>query len=379
MGMTMDLQRLDSLRSLLLPLVLILWVLGCSSQAPAPVSPVNIDPNAPLKEFIGAYNLFKDAAKQVANEGVIPYHLNTPLFTDYATKHRFVYIPPGQKVKYNDTDAFDFPVGTVLVKTFGFLKDIRDPSQGERLVETRLLIHRTDGWIGVSYLWNDDASAARIAVGGAVVPVSWTHYDGTTRQIGHIVPNMNQCKQCHVKGEKFVPLGPKARNLNCDYPYDNGRENQLVHWTRAGILEGAPSDPNEAPRVPVWDDPSTGSLEARARAYLDVNCAHCHNPQGPAYTSGLDLSWHQREPVRYGIWKTPVAAGRGSGGFRYAIHPGKPDESFLVFRMQSTDPGIMMPTLGRVSVHEEGVALIRQWIEQMDMPPPSASLPRKDS
>ena len=109
----------------------------------------------------------------------------------------------------------------------------------------------------------------------------------------------------------------------------------------------------------------TGSLDARARAWLEINCAHCHNPAGPARNSGLDLLASQTNPTAYGVYKAPVAAGRGSGGREFDIVPGQPDKSIMVYRIASTDGGIMMPELGKRLVHEEGLALIREWIAAM--------------
>ena len=155
------------------------------------------------------------------------------------------------------------------------------------------------------------------------------------------------------------PLGPKARHLNRDFAYTKGAENQLVHWTRNKALAGAP-DPKDAPRAPVWNDPDSGTLDARARAWLEINCAHCHNPIGPARNSGLDLTASQKFPTQWGVFKTPVAAGRGTGGHDFDIVPSDPNASILMFRMTSIDPGIMMPELGKRMVHEEGVELDRK-------------------
>ena len=141
--------------------------------------------------------------------------------------------------------------------------------------------------------------------------------------------------------------------------------NQLDDWTYNGLLAGAPNS-REAPSGPRVYDAASGSLELRARAYLDVNCAHCHNPQGPAHTSGLDLRWSQHEPIAWGVGKRPVAAGRGSAGFEFAIDPGHPERSILLYRMRSTDPGVMMPETGRQLVDERGAALIEEWIAHMD-------------
>lgn len=103
----------------------------------------------------------------------------------------------------------------------------------------------------------------------------------------------------------------------------------------------------------------------RARAWLEINCASCHNPRGPARTSGLFLEYDQLEPTALGVCKPPVAAGRGSGGRAYGIVPGDPDASILTFRIESTELDIKMPELGRNLVDAEGVALIRAWIAAM--------------
>ncbi|MCA9214876.1 MAG: c-type cytochrome, partial [Planctomycetales bacterium] len=207
---------------------------------------------------------------------------------------------------------------------------------------------------------------ATLALAGEMVDVSWVHKDGSNRSNTHVVPNYNDCKRCH-KNDEFEPIGLRARHLNRDFEYLHGVNNQLAHWSQLGILSGAPS-PDAAPRLPDWDDESTGSVEERARAWLEVNCAHCHNPRGPAQNSGLYLWANVTDPYQYGVYKTPVAAGRGAAGRKYDIVPGKPDESILQHRIESTEAGILMPEFGRTLVHEEGVALIRQWIAEMQPP-----------
>jgi uncharacterized repeat protein (TIGR03806 family) len=166
----------------------------------------------------------------------------------------------------------------------------------------------------------------------------------------------------------MVPIGPKARHLNRDFDYAGGVENQLEHWQKIGALAGAPA-PEKAPRLAVWNDPKSGSLDERARAWLEINCAHCHHPAGPAANSGLDLMASQTNLTKIGVLKAPVAAGRGSGGLHYDIVPGKPDESILMLRIISIDAEIMMPELGKRLVHEEGVALVREWIAAMEAAP----------
>lgn len=292
-------------------------------------SAVNVKLGGNAPKLLSEYRFFVgNLADLNPNDGVIPYDLNTPLFSDYAAKYRHVWMPQGSSAAYNGEDVFDFPVGATLIKTFAFLHDMRDPAKGQRIIETRLLIRKKKAWDALVYLWNDEQTEATLKVAGTTKDVSWIHHDGSQRSSNYIVPNVNQCKGCHVLNKAFVPIGPKARNLNKAFAYRDGEANQLDRWTQAGYLRGAPAH-ESAPKVAVWNDPTTGSVDDRARAWLDINCAHCHNPQGPASNSGLDLRISQHDPIKWGVMKVPVAAGRGSGGRLYDIVPGKPDAGRL--------------------------------------------------
>lgn len=344
---------------------------GCGSRKPLAEQEGNgnktniADAKWEPPEQLSGYGLFRgNSSTQEPVDSLIPYDIITPLFSDYSAKFRFVKLPPGTSAAYHDTDVFDFPVGTIIVKTFAYWNDLRDPARGRKLIETRLLIHRPAGWIGLPYIWNEEQSEAVLQIVGGTRDVRWIHTDGTERTNNYIIPNVNQCLGCHENNKVMRPIGPKARNLNKEFAYSHGTENQLVHWTRAGILKGAPS-PEQSPRLPVWNDPATGTLDERARAWLEINCAHCHNPNGPAKTSGLDLLAAQKDSFKWGVMKPPIAAGRGTGGRSYGIVPGKPDESILLHRLQSTELGVMMPELGRRMVDADGVALIREWIAAM--------------
>lgn len=304
------------------------------------------------------WKLFEgNGSAQKPAKGVLPYDVNMALFSDHADKHRFIRLPLGAKMTYKAEGPFALPQGTVLVKTFAYARDKRDASKGERLIETRLLVHRPSGWVGISYKWNDAQDEADLRLGGGPVDgVAWTHGDGTSRSLRYLMPNANQCKGCHEAAGRgsMAPLGVTALNVN--------RDGQLERWSAAGALAGAPK---KAPAFPRRDDASA-PLGERARAYLAVNCAHCHNPEGPADTSGLDLSFAQTNPTAFGIMKTPVAAGRGTGGRKFDVVPGKPDESILLHRMESTEPGVMMPELGRRLADEDGIKLVRAWIASLE-------------
>lgn len=336
----------------------IVLLLGCGSAPDGP--PQTLD----------AYGIFAgDPRDQVPAEGVLPYDLNTALFSDYAAKLRFVKLPPGTAARYaGDDQVIEFPVGTVIAKTFAYPADLRDPASELRLLETRILEHTEEGWIGLPYVWNEEQTEARLEITGGVLDTSWIDASGERREHRYRVPNVNQCKGCHVReADRLLPIGPLPAQLNRAFAYADGRHNQLARWSSVGALEGAPP-PEEAPRYPVWDAPESGSLDHRARAWLEINCAHCHNPDGPARTSNLDLSYSQTDPTLLGVYKSPVAAGRGSGDLLHDIVPGEPDRSILLYRLESLDPGVMMPELGRGLIHHESVALIRSWIEEMEDP-----------
>ena len=146
----------------------------------------------------------------------------------------------------------------------------------------------------------------------------------------------------------------------------------LIGWRESGrrpefdVVGGVSTGALLATHALLGTPADDATLEQRAKAYLDANCAHCHNPAGAADTSALHLNIDAPVGRLYGVCKTPVAVGRGSGDHRYDIFPGRPDESIVIFRMRHTDPAIAMPELGRSVVHTEGVALIAEWIGSMN-------------
>lgn len=316
-------------------------------------------------------------------EGSIPYELATPLFTDHATKLRTIWIPEGARAAYSESHSLEFPVGTVISKTFYYPLDPERraiPTQGPaalqngaldlaqvRLIETRLLVRREAGWVALPYVWNAEGTKATLKRIGGIEKVSLApHGNEPGADIAYVIPNSTQCGACHVpdaETKATVPLGPTARSLNIPSPFAPGHPNQLQLLAEAGKLSGLPNRP--APANAVWTDASQ-PLEARARAYLDVNCGHCHNPRGPARTSGLYLDAATHSLREMGLCKPPVAAGQGTGDRQFDIVPGKPDESILIYRMESVKPNEMMPEIGRSSPHRQGVKLVGAWIEAMD-------------
>ena len=326
------------------------------------LSLVNAHPLDYAKQKLSDYEFFREPiSKQISIDSIFPYRISTPLFTDYAFKSRFIVLPEGGRITYVNEDVFDFPVGTIFIKTFYYPSDFRVPEANWNIIETRLLVHTPEGWTGYPYIWNNEQTDAYLEIAGGRQNISWIDKKGISQSVHYRIPNFNMCKDCHVIDNVFQPIGPKPRILNCENTYEGTPQNQLEKMIEWNMVEKMP--PLESiPITAEWDN-NHYSLNDRAHAYLDMNCAHCHNSKGPANTSGLFLEYHEKDRKKLGVLKPPIAAGRGSGGLSFNIVPGKPNESIFIFRMESTDPGILMPESGRKMVHKEGVALIRNWIE----------------
>jgi len=340
------------MRSLALPGGLVALALG-SCAAPA----------AGELGHLSDWDLFLDPANQVPAPGVIPYEINAPLFSDHASKHRFLRVPEGTTITIEADGSWSFPEGTVIVKTFGFLLDGRDPSLGEQLVETRLLVREDGRWVPYVYRWNDEETDAVRMPAGDRVEVAFVDASGEAHEITYRVPNVNQCANCHGGTGEIEPLGLRTDQMDHLFDFGAGPENQIDHLAALGLLSAPPA----AERTTLTDyTDESAPLEARARAYLHANCSHCHRDGGAADQSGLWLNIEITEPVRLGICKPPAAAGRGTGGRSVAIWPGDSERSIMTFRMASEEPGIKMPELPTVLSHDEGVALVTAWIDAME-------------
>lgn len=316
---------------------------------------------------LSAYGFFTGQLRAL-NPGseLLLYEPSSSLFTDYAFKSRFIWMPESTSATINRDigGSFEFPDKTIIIKNFYYPLDFRNPEGNKRIIETRLMVKRDGVWEAFPYIWKDDQTEAEYKVVGAEKEVRWTDLKGNQQVINYIIPNKNQCKSCHNENEVMVPIGVKAKYLNHPIRFGGENENQLVKWSEKGFLKDV-REVNNYPAMVDYNDASQ-PLELRSKAYLDINCAHCHRAEGPASTSGLFLDYEETDPMKLGFFKTPVAAGFGAGSFKYAIYPGKADESIMTFRMSTNKVGAAMPEIGRVSVHEEGVELIREWINGMN-------------
>jgi uncharacterized repeat protein (TIGR03806 family) len=376
---------------------LVVAVFACGSDDELPVvpdagpGPVVVDVTQPPPERLSAYGFFtwSPASGFAFNDRVVPYDLNTALFSDYALKQRAIYVPPGAAATYDGEQAFGFPVGSVLIKNFYFAADMRAPAVGRTLVETRLLVRHEDGWHPLPYIWDAAQQDAVLTPAGEIRAISFVDADGQAQTASYLIPQRNQCEACHARKEssaspiELVAIGTKARHLNRTYDYAGtiGARNQLEYLAELGMLSGLPATEGipASYDFQVIEEGGVGAIpaadvDAAARSYLDIGCAHCHNPQGvQGVTSQLFLDHGNADPFRLGVCKRPGSAGAGTGGFTYDIVPGSPDTSILYFRTATEQVGAMMPLLGRSLTHKRGAELVHAWIAAM--PPDDCETP----
>lgn len=345
-----------------------------------PAGPVTIDLTASPPQQLSTYQLFTwDPASGFAfNDRVVPYDLNTALFSDYALKQRAIYLPEGASATFDAERALDLPVGAAVLKTFYFPADLRAPTASLRLIETRLLVRHADGWHPLPYIWDADQRDAVLSPAGEVRAIPFIDITGAPQIANYLIPQRNECQSCHAEQAspdapiELVLLGVKARHLNRAYDYggDIGPRNQLDRLAELGMLTGAPPAatlPAAYDFRPIEASGAAGlppaELELAARSYLDINCAHCHNPRGvQGITSQLFLNHDNPDPFHLGVCKRPGSAGTGTGGFSFDIVPGSPDTSILYFRADTEKVGAMMPLLGRSLTHQRGAELLHAWI-----------------
>lgn len=331
---------------------------------PGQVSPVVMDLNAVPYQNLSDYKFFDGQMKNLSPAyKVIPYGLNSELFTDYAKKKRFIWMPAGVLAEYaGDAALLEFPTGTALIKNFYYTNVL--PANTTRIIETRVMIKKETGWIFASYVWNSDQTEAILTTEGSETEVTWNE-NNIENTVNYKIPSQTDCAVCHTSNNNFVPIGPKPQNLNRTYDYNGTTKNQLTRWVEEGYLKN--TVPQNIVSTVDWTDASN-SLDLRARSYLDINCAHCH-ADGGTFLIHLRFAFDKTtDPMNMGICDMPhdyTAAGQ-----THIVNKHSPETSILYFRMAATRPVDMMPRLGRTVVHTEGLQLMEDWINGMDAPCP---------
>lgn len=331
------------------------------------ISPVQVDltqiPYAKLSDYKFFIGPIKDQKPAL---GVLIYEPASSLFTDYAHKKRFIWMPKGTKATYEaDSEILNLPVGAALIKNF-YYENVQNtiPIGSTRIIETRIMIRKSTGWIFAEYVWNTEQTEAYLDMAGSNTTVEWKDENQNIRVAdSYRIPSDQQCMTCHKKNEKPIPIGIKPQNLNFNYSYTTGQENQLTKWIDAGYLEN--NLPATITSTVNYMDESQ-PLELKIRSYIDINCAHCHQTN-----SHCDY-----RPMRFAFNETADLANMGvcvdtedmadfPPALSKIVNPGNFNRSMLHYRLNTDNESYRMPLLGRSEIHTEGVALIEEWINSL--------------
>lgn len=292
-----------------------------------------------FEQSLSAYNIFDGTPSNLTP--TTDFHLlelSSVLFSDHSQKQRLVKVPAGSQMTSYSNGAVDYPNGTILTKTFFYYVDERDTSLGKRIIETRLLIKESDTWNVATYLWNQAQTDANLTTSGYDTPVSWISDEGNSLSTTYHVPTQNECMTCHQSNETLTPLGPTLRNLNRVVERNGSSLNQISHLQSIGVLNAFPA--SELSQMIDYNDLGA-SLSERGRAYLAMNCAHCHNPHG---------------------WDTPAEVGFD---FRYEIPLNQTGISGEKDRIINSVSDGEMPFIGTTMMDHEGVDLIIEYLESL--------------
>ena len=235
-------------------------------------------------------------------------------------------------------ETIDFPNGTILTKTFFYYNDERDTTLGKRIIETRLEIKENDVWNVATYIWNQNQTDAILELNGFDTPISWVDENGIGRSTMYHIPTENECMTCHQSNSKMTPLGPTLLNLNRNVERNGNTINQITHLQNLDLLNNF--SVNQIGQMVNYDDLNT-SLEERGRAYLAMNCAHCHNPD----------SWERSADREFDFrYETPL----NEAGILY-------EEDKIKRALQDRE----MPLIGTTMLDEEGVNLIIEYLDNL--------------
>ncbi len=325
--------RFGNKAKVLFPIVAIIIVgaLSCKKDL------LNDKNNIAFYPKLSDYGIYKgNPANMIASDSFKLYELSSQLFSDYAEKQRLIKLPANTTMNIVDNGLLDFPDGAMLVKTFFYYHDKRDTTAGKRIIETRLLVKDRGKWNVAVYTWNDRQDEAWLSTNGQNTPVNWIDRNGASRAISYHIPENKECATCHNSYNTIMPIGPKIRNLNRDVVRNNTTQNQLEYFFHEGLLNAV--NPAFFDKLPDYTNAALG-LEKRARAYFEVNCSHCHKDGG----------FNGNRP----LWLAYEKSYEASNLRRY--------QDLIVLRMQQG----RMPKLGTTIIHEEGLALIKAYVDSL--------------
>jgi uncharacterized repeat protein (TIGR03806 family) len=292
-----------------------------------------------FEQNLSAYNIYEGEMKNLAPSQ--DYHLielSSILYSNYAEKQRLLKLPVGTQMTYKGNGLPEFPDGTILVKTFYYYNNETDTSQGKQIIETRLSIKQQNEWNLVSYLWNADQTEATLQKEGLDTQVSWINSSGTNQTIDYRVPNQEECVKCHQQYARVLPIGPSMRNMNREVVRNNVSLNQLAHLQQENVLSSFAI--GDASNIPDYNDLNV-SLTDRGRAYLDMNCASCHNPFGLSEAADMDYDFRFETPLS----ETNIL-----------------DNKDLIIRVMEEG---RMPDVGVTIIDQEGLALVKEYINSL--------------
>jgi len=258
--------------------IFLLFIYGCSKE-----DDINLDLPPKLSET-GIFT--SNMSDLIPTTEYVYYELSSSLFSDYAEKQRLIKLPPGEQLTKIEDGLPSFPDGTTIVKTFYYWLDERTPSKGKIILETRILHLESNDWKVTVYKWNKEQTEAYYLTSGNDEPVNWIDKNGEGRVTTYHIPSTKECITCHQSDDQFQPIGLKMYNLNTQVETDFGTMNQLEHFQQIGLINTF--DISSVGSLPNYNDNGFSEME-RARAYMEINCAHCHSPGNFGFVPFFDM------------------------------------------------------------------------------------------
>ncbi len=325
-------------------------------------------PEPPLR--LSQTGAFTSLATLTPDPKLIPYEPAAPFWSDGAAKKRWITIPndgtpnsAGEQISFSTASEWTFPEGTVLVKHFDLPVDARNATVTKR-VETRFFVRGTTGWYGFTYRWREDGTEADLVFDAETRDFTLTKLDGTTATQRWDFPARQECLTCHNANAGSV-LGLRTHQLNWEvtYPATGRKGNQIETLAALGFLTPAPSPASLAglAKAARWDD-LTASLETRGRSYLDSNCSYCHRPGGvnANFDARFTTALASQNLVNGPLVKNFDVAGQA------VIRAHDVPRSIAWQRAASLDTVNRMPPLAKNRVDDEGLRVVREWINSID-------------